>query len=96
VNGLIAANPFPDIRLEPVVDSGGRAAVRIHAHLPDSGDVAHHPFQAEIDEFVACVLDGRESSISVFDAQKTMEVCIAADLSAERGGQPIALPLIMA
>src|SRR5262245_49056325 len=94
MDGLIAANPFPDIRLEPIVHSG-RAAVRVHAHLPDSADVAHHPFQAEIDEFVACVLEDRESSINVFDAQKTMEVCIAADLSAERGGQPIALPLVV-
>ena len=29
-----------------------------------------------------------------FDAQKTMEVCLAADRSAERGGEPVALPLI--
>jgi len=95
VDGLIAANPFPDVRLESIMHNG-RTAVRVHADLPDSGDVAHHPFQAQIDEFVACVLENRESSISVFDAQKTMEVCIAADLSAERGGQPVALPLIVA
>jgi len=30
----------------------------------------------------------------VFEAQKTMEVCLAADQSAERGGQPVSLPLI--
>ena len=33
-------------------------------------------------------------SINVHDAQKTMEVCLAADLSAARGGQPVTLPLI--
>jgi hypothetical protein len=32
--------------------------------------------------------------ISVFDAQKTMEICIAADRSAANGGVPVALPLI--
>jgi hypothetical protein len=30
----------------------------------------------------------------VFDAQKTVEICLPADRSAESGGQPIALPLI--
>ena len=62
--------------------------------MPDSADVAHHPFQAEIDELVECVLAGRETSISVFDAQKTMEICLAADRSAELRGRPVALPLI--
>ena len=31
--------------------------------MPDSADVSHHPFQAEMDELVACVLEGRETSI---------------------------------
>ena len=61
--------------------------------MPDSADVTHHPFQAEIDELVACVLEGRETGITVFDAQKTMEVCLAADLSAQKGGRPVRLPL---
>jgi len=77
-----------------MADEGGRPAIRIRCTMPDSADVSHHPFQAEIDELVACVLDDRETSISVFDAQKTMEVCLAADRSAERGGEPVALPLI--
>ncbi|MGH9370696.1 MAG: hypothetical protein ACRD15_04115 [Vicinamibacterales bacterium] len=62
--------------------------------MPDSADVSHHPFQAEIDELVACVREDRETMLSVFDAQKTMEICIAADQSAERNGAPVALPLI--
>ena len=37
---------------------------------------------------------GRETHLSVFDAQKTMELCLAADLSAEKGGRPVRLPLI--
>lgn len=55
--------------------------------------VTHRPFQGEIDERVDCIED-RETSTSVFDAQKTMEICLAAGRSAESGGQPIALPLI--
>jgi predicted dehydrogenase len=63
--------------------------------MPGSADVTHHPFQAEIDELVDCVLAGRETSINVFDAQRTMEICLAADRSAEDGGRPVALPLIL-
>lgn len=95
LEALAAANPFPEVRLEAMKDDGGRPAIRIRCRMPDSADVSHHPFQAEIDELVACVLEGRETSINVFDAQKTMEVCLAADWSAERGGQPVALPLVV-
>jgi predicted dehydrogenase len=94
VGALAAANPFSDVSVEPVTTDTGSPAIRIRCLMPDSADVTHHPFQAEIDELVSCVLDDRDTSISVFDAQKTMEVCLAADLSAERGGQPIALPLV--
>ena len=94
VAGLTAANPFADVSLEPIADRAPQSAVRIRCVMPDSADVAHHPFQAEIDELVACVLEDRETSISVFDAQTTMEICLAADRSAENGGQPITLPLI--
>ena len=41
--------------------------------MPESSDPVHHPFQPEIDELVACVLEDRETSTSVFDAQKTIE-----------------------
>ena len=94
-DALAAANPFPDVRLESTADAAGRPVIRIRCAMPDSADVSHHPFQPEIDELVACVLEGRETSISVFDAQKTMEICLAADRSAARGGVPVALPLII-
>ena len=93
LEALAAANPFPDVRLEATTDARGRAAIRIACTMPDSGDVAHHPFQPEIDELVACVIEDRETSMNVFDAYM-MGVCLAADLSAEQGGQPVALPLI--
>jgi predicted dehydrogenase len=94
LDALALANPFPGVRLEATSDGSGRPAARIICTMPDSVDVAHHPFQMEIDELVACVLEGRDTSIDVFDAQKTMEVCLAADRSAERGGQPVVLPLV--
>ena len=91
---LAAANPYPDVRLEAGSDLLGRPAIRIRCEMPGSADVSHHPFQAEIDELVECVREARETSISVFDAQKTMEICLAADRSAENRGSPVALPLI--
>ena len=93
VEELAAANPFADVHLEPATDLLGRPAIRIRTTMPGSADVSHHPFQAEIDELVECILEGRDTSLDVFDAQKTMEVCLAADTSAERGGQPLTLPL---
>jgi predicted dehydrogenase len=91
---LSAANPFPEVSLEPASDVNGNPALRIMCPMPGSADVSHHPFQAEIDELVDCILGGRETTINVFDAQKTMEVCLAADQSAAQGGRPVALPLI--
>ena len=81
-------------RLGRSADGSGRPAIKINCVTPNSADVTHHPFQAEIDELVACIVDGRETSISVFDAQKTMEICLAADRSANQGGHPVFLPLI--
>ena len=95
IPALQAANPFPaDVRLEPDTDRNGRPGVRINCRMPESADVSHHPFQAEMDELVACILEGRETSINVFDAQKTMEICIASDQSGAQGGKPVALPLL--
>src|SRR4029077_1630082 len=91
---LAAANPFPDVRLAATTDPAGRPPIRILCTMPDSADVAHHPFQDEIDELVACVLEERDTSIDVFEAQKTMEVCLAADRSAELSATPVSLPLI--
>ena len=94
VEELRAANPFPDVVLEASSDILDRPAIAIRCAMPGSADVSHHPFQAEMDELVSCVLDGRDTSLNVFDAQKTMEVCLAADRSAARGGAPVSLPLI--
>jgi predicted dehydrogenase len=60
--------------------------------LPDSGAVTHHPFLAEIDHFVDCILTGQESHCNVADAVKTHEICLAAETSRVEG-KPIGLPL---
>ena len=59
--------------------------------LPNSGAVAHHPFQGEIDHFVECILGGVESHVNLRDAVNTHEACFAIDRSGELGGQPVAL-----
>ena len=60
--------------------------------LPDSGDVTHHPFHGEVDHFVDCILQNRESELSIANACQTHEVCFAAQMSAECG-KPVKLPL---
>jgi predicted dehydrogenase len=91
---LRAANPFPDVSLAEARYGSESPAIRIECRMPDSVDVRHHPFQGEIDELVEAVRGGRETHLSVFDAQKTMEVCLAADRSAAAGGKPVRLPLL--
>jgi len=61
--------------------------------LPDSGAVEHHPFDAQINHFVDCILQGRESHCNIADAYRTHEVCIAIDRSIAAGGKPVKLPL---
>jgi predicted dehydrogenase len=60
---------------------------------PDSGDVGHHPFDAQMNHLVDCIREGRESHCSIADAYHTHEVCIAIDRSLAAGGQPVKLPL---
>jgi predicted dehydrogenase len=60
--------------------------------LPDSGDVAHHPFTGQIEALAAAILDGDRILPDLDDAVKTHEVIFAADRAAETGG-PVRLPL---
>src|SRR3989454_4735934 len=94
IEKLVAANPFADVQLAAATDSAGRPAIRIICTMPESARVVHHPFQPLDDELVTRVLEDRETSTSVFDAQKTMEVCLAADRSAGVGGKPVAPPAL--
>lgn len=61
--------------------------------MPDSGDVHHHPFDAQINHFVDCILQDCESHCNVADAYRTHELCIAIDRSAAEGGRVVKLPL---
>ena len=90
---LRRACPVPGVTVSPHTLPTGASAIRLTAEMPGSSDVSHHPFQGEIDELVAGVLSGRDTHLNVVDAQKTMEVCLAADESAARGGRPVRLPL---
>jgi predicted dehydrogenase len=60
--------------------------------LPDSGDVAHHPFKDQINHFVECILRDRESHANLEDAAGTHEICFASEISA-REKRPVSLPL---
>ena len=91
---LRRANPFSDVTLRAAHAPDGSPAIRVHCDMPASADVRHHPFQGEVNELVDCVRQGRETHLNVFDAQKTMEICLAADRSAARGGRPVRLPVI--
>jgi predicted dehydrogenase len=72
---------------------GQKDWIELPTILPDSSDVAHHPFQAEIDHFVECLQRNVESHCSLEDAIKTHEVVFAA-LQCYQTRQPVSLPLL--
>ncbi len=69
---------------------GQKNWVELPAIQPDSSDVTHHPFQAEVDHFVACIERGVESHCNLADAIKTHEVVFAA-LECYRTKRPVAI-----
>jgi predicted dehydrogenase len=71
---------------------GQRKWVEIPTILPDSAEVSHHPFQAQMDHFVDCILNDRESHCNLADAIKTHEIVFAA-LKSYETHQPVKLPL---
>ncbi len=87
--GTIRDNRVWSTRLFP----GQKGWTTIPTILPDSADVYHHPFDAEINHFVECILQDRESHCNVADGFRSHELCMAIDRSIERGGQPVKLPL---
>jgi predicted dehydrogenase len=85
-DGAIRGNRFFTRKLP-----GATGFVEIPTVMPDSGDVAHHPFRGEIDHFVDCIRTGRESHVNLADAANTHQACFAADESAGAGGAPVAV-----
>ncbi|MEM3608126.1 MAG: Gfo/Idh/MocA family oxidoreductase [Candidatus Bathyarchaeia archaeon] len=68
--------------------------VEIPAIMPDTAEVGHHPFQAEIDHFVDCILSDRESHCNLEDAVNTHEAALAAIISEKEDNRKVKLPLI--
>jgi predicted dehydrogenase len=52
--------------------------IEIPTICPDSSNVSHHPFQAEIDHFVDCITQNVESHCNLDDATRSHEVVFAA------------------
>ncbi|MHC4558572.1 MAG: Gfo/Idh/MocA family protein [Planctomycetota bacterium] len=69
----------------PKLFPGQNDFVKIPCILPDSADVAHHPFQGEVSHFLDCVISDTRPFPDLDDAAYTQAVCFAADLSAESG-----------
>lgn len=67
--------------------------VTVPAILPDSADVSHHPFQGQMDHFVDCIREDRESHCNLEDAIHTHEIAFAAQQCYETG-LPVQLPLL--
>ena len=72
---------------------GQKGWVEIPTILPDTAEVTHHPFQAQMDHFVECILAGRESHCNLDDAIHTHEIAFAA-LQCYETGRPVALPMV--
>lgn len=66
--------------------------VEIPGICPDSSDVSHHPFQAQMDHLIQCLQTDTESHCNLEDAVKTHEVVFATQQCYETG-RPVALPL---
>ncbi|HRZ46468.1 MAG TPA: Gfo/Idh/MocA family oxidoreductase [Candidatus Paceibacterota bacterium] len=62
--------------------------IELPAIQPDSSDVGHHPFNAQIDHFVDCLRRGIESHCNLADAIKTHQVVFAA-LECYRTRRPV-------
>jgi predicted dehydrogenase len=71
---------------------GQKGWATIPTILPDSGDVSHHPFKAQVNHFVDCILTNRQSHCNLEDAVHTHEICLASEISA-REQRPVSLPL---
>ena len=79
-NELFAPKLFP----------GQSSFLKIPCILPDSPDVAHHPFEHEVAHFLDCIIEDKRPYPDLDDAAQTHAVCFAADLSAE-SGRPVTI-----
>ena len=61
--------------------------------MPDTPEVAHHPFQPQTDHIIDCILNNKKPEVDIHDALKIDEVIFAAERSASLGGERVKLPL---
>ena len=78
--GCIRDNQFYSTKL-----GGQKGMAAIPTIMLDSGDVTHHPYEDEINDFVSCLLENRAHSIDLEHAARTHEVIFAADRAAAEG-----------
>jgi len=74
----------------PKLFDGQTDFMKIPCILPDSADVAHHPFEGEVSHFLDCIIEDKRPYPDLEDAAQTHAVCFAADFSAE-SGRPVAI-----
>jgi predicted dehydrogenase len=74
----------------PKLFPGQNDFMKIPCILPDSADVAHHPFEGEVSHFLDCIIENKRPFPDLEDAAQTHKICFAADLSAE-SGRPVAI-----
>jgi predicted dehydrogenase len=74
----------------PKLFPGQKDFMKIPCILPDSADVAHHPFEGEVSHFLDCIVEDKRPFPDLEDAAQTHSICFAADLSAE-SGRPVTI-----
>jgi predicted dehydrogenase len=74
----------------PKLFPGQNDFLTIPCILPDSADVAHHPFEGEVAHFLDCIIEDKRPFPDLEDAAHTHAICFAADLSAE-SDKPVTL-----
>ena len=83
-NELFAPKLFP----------GQNNFMKIPCILPDSADVAHHPFEGEVSHFLDCIINDERPHPDLEDAAHTQAICFATDLSAQSGRQVLVSELM--
>ncbi len=68
--------------------------VSIPGIMPDTAEVTHHPFNDEINHFVDCIRENKESYLNLEDAVNTHEAAFAAMISYSEGNRIVKLPLL--
>ena len=63
--------------------------------LPNSTDVAHHPFGRQIAHFVECLARGVESHASIHDTYKSMALVFAIEESLAADGKPTSISQVI-